>query len=192
MNTDKKISRSILQPALCTGLLLMIPLIAMKFTSEVNWDITDFTVAGTLLFGTGLAYTLTTRKSSDIAYRFAVGFALFSVLFLIWTNLAVGIIGSENNPANKMYFLVPVVGIISVIIAKFRHQGMEWAMIAMVLAMAVIIVIALSTGMHTYPRSSMFKVIAVNGFFMVLFTISALLFRYTSRTQPAENAEPKV
>lgn len=32
--------------ALATGLILMIPLIAMQITNEVNWTLSDFTVIG--------------------------------------------------------------------------------------------------------------------------------------------------
>jgi hypothetical protein len=31
------------------------------------------------------------------------GLAVGTALFLVWSNLAVGLIGSENNPANMMY-----------------------------------------------------------------------------------------
>ena len=41
--------------------LLMVPLVAMRFTSEVNWSVFDFIVAGVLLFGTGLAIELALR-----------------------------------------------------------------------------------------------------------------------------------
>ena len=35
-------------------IVLIIPLIAMQFTTEVNWDISDFIIAGLLLYGTGI------------------------------------------------------------------------------------------------------------------------------------------
>jgi protein-S-isoprenylcysteine O-methyltransferase Ste14 len=43
-------------------LLLLIPFLAMQFTSEVNWTLSDFLVAGVLLFGTGLLIELAFRK----------------------------------------------------------------------------------------------------------------------------------
>lgn len=49
------------------GILLLIPLIAMQFTIEVNWDIPDFARIGVLLSGIG---------------------------FLIWAELAVGLFGT--------------------------------------------------------------------------------------------------
>jgi hypothetical protein len=78
--------------ALATGLILLIPLIAMQFTSEVDWTLSDFVIAGALLFGTGLIFVLTARKMDKIVYRVALGVALGAVLSLVWIQLAVGII----------------------------------------------------------------------------------------------------
>ncbi len=44
------------------GILLLIPLIAMQFTTEVNWGILDFTVMGILLLVTVTICELVIRK----------------------------------------------------------------------------------------------------------------------------------
>lgn len=44
-----------LRVALVTGLLLLVPLVAMQFTDEVRWNLADFVVAGALLFGVSAA-----------------------------------------------------------------------------------------------------------------------------------------
>jgi predicted membrane channel-forming protein YqfA (hemolysin III family) len=44
------------------ALLLLIPFFAMQFTYEVNWTLSDFLVAGVLLFVTGLLIELVFRK----------------------------------------------------------------------------------------------------------------------------------
>jgi hypothetical protein len=74
--------------------ILLVPLLAMQFTNEVAWDLADFAVAGVLLVGTGLMYEMSARKLSNVRYRAVVGVALAVALFLIWVELAVGIIGS--------------------------------------------------------------------------------------------------
>jgi hypothetical protein len=74
--------------------LLLLPLIAMTFTTEVNWKIFDFLVAGILLLGAGLTLELILRKIKPLRYRILFGIALFLVLFLIWAELAVGIFGT--------------------------------------------------------------------------------------------------
>jgi hypothetical protein len=76
--------------ALATGAILLIPLIAMRFTTDVNWDATDFIVMGVLLFGTGSSFVLVARRMPR-KYRLLIG-GMFLVGFLyLWAELAVGI-----------------------------------------------------------------------------------------------------
>lgn len=74
--------------------LLLIPLIAMQFTNEVNWDVFDFIVAGTLLLGTGLLCEFVLRNVNKPASRIALCAVILLVLALIWIELAVGIFGT--------------------------------------------------------------------------------------------------
>ena len=75
-------------------ILLLIPLIAMQFTAEVNWTILDFTVAGVLLLGTGLICEFVIRKINKIHYRIVICAAILVGLILIWAELAVGLFGT--------------------------------------------------------------------------------------------------
>lgn len=77
------------------GGLLMIPLIAMQFTNEVNWDIFDFIVAGVLLLGTGLLCELVLRLVRSNQNRILLCGVLLLLLFLVWAELAVGIFGTR-------------------------------------------------------------------------------------------------
>jgi hypothetical protein len=79
---------------LISVIILLIPLIAMQFTNEVNWTFLDFVVAEVLLIGTGLVCDFTMRKIKTLRYRIAIIIAILVVLFLIWAELAVGIFGS--------------------------------------------------------------------------------------------------
>ncbi|TDQ32199.1 permease prefix domain 2-containing transporter [Zeaxanthinibacter enoshimensis] len=74
--------------------VLLIPLIAMNFSSEVNWNVFDFLVAGILLLGTGFTLELILRKVKSMRYRILLALALFVVFLLVWAELAVGIFGS--------------------------------------------------------------------------------------------------
>lgn len=178
MNTDRKLIQSISRLFIATCFLLMIPLIAMQFTNEVAWTLSDFIFAGTLLFGTGLTYKLITRKTGEITYRVAVGFALFTGLFLIWSNLAVGIIGSENNAFNLLFFGVIAIGIIGAFLARFQPGGMSVTMITMAFVQGLIAAGALYTGMHHLPQVTVLQILTVNGFFITLFVLSAVMFRF--------------
>ncbi len=129
--------------AFATAAILVAPLVAMQFTDEVNWGLLDFIVMGFLLFGTGLTYVLISRISERIAYRTAVGVAVVAGFLLIWMNLAVGIIGSENNPVNLIYLGVLAIGIIGAVISHLRPLGMARTMFASAIAQMLVPVIVL-------------------------------------------------
>lgn len=71
--------------------LLSIPLIAMQFTNEVNWRVSDFIIMGVLLFGTGLLCELIMRKVKSVTNRMIICGAVLFMLLLIWVELAVGL-----------------------------------------------------------------------------------------------------
>lgn len=79
---------------LTVAIILLIPVIAMQFTDEVNWTLLDFVVAAVLLFSTGLMCELTLRKIKKTKYRIAICLALLLSFILIWAELAVGIFGT--------------------------------------------------------------------------------------------------
>ena len=76
------------------ALLLLIPLVAMQFTSEVAWTLSDFVAAGVLLLSTGLTCELIMRKVNKIEYRIVLCGAILVAFVLIWLELAVGIFGT--------------------------------------------------------------------------------------------------
>ncbi|GAB4018590.1 hypothetical protein [Spirosoma koreense] len=91
MTTENKRFTGIL---LTITTLLFIPLLAMQFTTEVNWTLSDFIVAGILLYGTGLLCELVLRKVTRFEYRIALCAILLITLLLVWAELAVGIFGT--------------------------------------------------------------------------------------------------
>ena len=74
--------------------LLLIPLIVMQFTDEVNWNLADFVVAGVLLLGTGLICELVMRKVKKTNHRIILCAFILVALLLIWIELAVGLFGT--------------------------------------------------------------------------------------------------
>ena len=180
MNNNK-----IIRIALVTASILLLPLLAMLFTDEVAWNLADFTIAGILLFATGLTYEIITRKAGNVAYRAAVAVAVLAGLILVWVNLAVGIIGSEDNPANLMYVGVLAVGVIGASISRFHSHGMSRTLSAMAIAQVLVLVFALMIWKPSVssvePAIDLF-IVGVNAFFVLLFVVSAMLFRRASST----------
>ncbi len=74
--------------------LLLVPLMAMQFTTEVDWGPFDFLIMGILLYGTGLTCELVMRKVKNTTHRIILCFIILAILFLIWAELAVGVFGT--------------------------------------------------------------------------------------------------
>ena len=86
--------KNYIRPAIAAALILLIPLIAIQFTEEVQWELGDFIIMGILLYGTGLAIELVNTRPQNIRKRAAYSFVILAIFFLIWAELAVGVFGS--------------------------------------------------------------------------------------------------
>jgi hypothetical protein len=140
-----------------------------------------------------LFYTALKERSTMLnrnAYRLAVGVALAAAFILVWLSLGVGIIGADGDPANMMYFGVIAVGIIGAMIARLRPHGMARALFATALAQALVAGIALIFRLGL-PWSGPAEILILNGFFVVLFVGSALLFRNAGRERTPAGAGPE-
>lgn len=163
--------------------ILLLPLLAMQFTDEVNWTMSDFVFAAILLFGSLGAFEVAARMTDNITYRAGAGFAIAALFLLTWSNAAVGITDSEAD--FYIFFGVPAVAIGGAVIARFRPRGMAIAMVAAALAQAMISVTALAAGIIPAYNSA-FEILGITGFFVTLFLGSALLFRRAARATSVE------
>ncbi|HEY0964515.1 MAG TPA: hypothetical protein VGE31_01825 [Candidatus Paceibacterota bacterium] len=172
-------NKHIIRPAIVTALFLMVPLVAMRFyPNDVLWTLSDFIFAGVLIFGVGLAYELMSKRTGTAAYRCAVGVMLAATFILIWMNLAVGIIGNENNPANLMYFGVVGIGVIGITLAQLKPLGMSRALFVTAVAQALVPVIALVVNRPSLDDTpGIAGVFALNTFFVVMYVVAGILFR---------------
>ncbi len=74
--------------------LLLIPFIAMQFTSQVNWSPLDFLVMGWLLLSTSLMCELILRNVKKMKYRVLLCVVVLVAFLLAWAELAVGVFGT--------------------------------------------------------------------------------------------------
>lgn len=74
--------------------LLMIPLIGMQFSKEVNWTGSDFVIGGILLFGTAFICEIVLRKVKTLKARIIICLTILAVLMVVWAEMAVGLFGS--------------------------------------------------------------------------------------------------
>ena len=177
-------------PWIVAALLLLVPMIAMQATDEINWDETDFLVLGAMLLAACGAYELATRMTGNTVYRAAVGVAVVAAFILIWMNLAVGIIGSEDNPANLMYGGVLAVAILGGLIVRFQPRGMVRVLAATALAQGFVGVIALMAGLGSTGANWPRVIVVLTGFFSGLWLLSAWLFRRAVRDLNSAGAAP--
>ena len=81
----------IIRSILAAQLVLLVPLIAMFFTEEVDWKVPDFIVVGILLAGVGFAYELIVNGVKSNSREVVIGIILASLMILTWLELAVGV-----------------------------------------------------------------------------------------------------
>ncbi len=158
------------------ALLLLLPLVAMQFTSEVNWTVSDFVFAAILFGSVGLAFEFIVRKSSSLAYRSGAAVAVIAAFLTIWANGAVGMIGSEDNPYNLVFGGVLMIALLGAILARLEPAGMSLAMIATAIAQAA----AGAFGLATDPLGATFSM-GFAGFWLT----SAALFWNAAREPSA-------
>lgn len=158
-----------------TGLILLVPLIAMQFNDDVNWTVSDFVFAGGMLVGAGVGYELAARLGG-FAYQAGAVTALGAGVLTFWVTGAVGIIGSETNPGNLLYLAAIPIAIAGTVIARGRPGGMIWAMTVTALATAAAPMIAYAG--VAQPTSDVMspEVFIATGFFTGLWALSAFFF----------------
>lgn len=118
--------------------LLLLPLVAMQFTSEVNWTGEDFIAAALLIGIPGLLFELIVRTSRSWAFRLGAAIALLACFFMTWSNLAVGIVGNEGNPINQLFFVIVLIALVGSAIARLRPRGMMMAMLTTAVAQGAV------------------------------------------------------
>lgn len=169
------------------ALLLLVPAIAMRFTTEVNWGPEDFIVMGALLAIACGIYELGAWLSGNTAYRAGFAIAVLAGFLTIWVNLAVGMFGSEHNDLNLMFGGVLLLAALGALAARFRAAGMARAMaatgVAQLVAAGVGLAVGLTVGTDEVAGPSLFREAFLTACFAVPWFASALLFeRAASRT----------
>jgi|SRR5688572_21316361 len=158
------------------GALLALPAVAMLFTDEVQWGPEDFLVMGVMLGSVGVGGELPMRMSDSLAYRLGFGLALAAGFLLLWINLAVGIIGGEDNIANAMYGAVLLIAFFGSFASMFRPAGMGWTMLAAAAAQCIVPFVAEYRGLGGGP-----EVLFLTVFFAGMWLTSSVLFRQAAR-----------
>jgi len=86
--------KSFIRAVLLTAVILLVPLIAMQFTDEVGWSLSDFVVFGTLVLSFRIAYEFLMVRFDSKTYQIIAGVIVLFIFLLIWAELGVGIFGT--------------------------------------------------------------------------------------------------
>jgi hypothetical protein len=111
------------------GWAMPVGLLTVPWLAEWPWTAADFIVAAAMFGIVGGTFELAVRASGNAFYRIGAGVALGTAFLLVWINLAVGIIGSEDNPLNQMFFGVIAVAVLGSIVARFNASGLARTMV---------------------------------------------------------------
>jgi hypothetical protein len=159
------------------GWLIPVALLTVPWLNRWPWTASDFIVAGAMFAIVGGSFEVAVRASGNLSYRLGAAIALATAFLLVWVNLAVGIIGDENNPLNLLFFGVIAAALFGSFASRFRAGGMALSMTvaAVIQAMIGIAVWALHLGASEPPGAlELFGLIEA---FAVLWLLSAWLFR---------------
>jgi hypothetical protein len=159
---------------------MLVPIVASQFVEGWNWSGSDYVFAAIMILLVASLFELGNSFSQNTLYRTGFGLALLSGFLIFWGNLAVGFIGSEDNPANLMYLGVLAIAFLGATMSGFKPQGMARTMFVTAAAMAIVPVIALmmnSTFAEIPEAAGTPYIFALNTVFVVLFIGAGLLFR---------------
>jgi hypothetical protein len=161
--------------------LIVLPFVAMQFTSEVNWTAFDFIFATIVLGSVGLGLELAVRKTPNLAFRGGAALGLLVPFLLIWLCGGVGIIGNENDRVNSLYMLVVIIALIGSIAVKAKAAPMAWVM--SIAAVATLLVPMIGFMFEMAPREAFSRpeVPISTIVFTGMWLLSAALFRKAAR-----------
>ncbi|QIG80642.1 hypothetical protein [Stakelama tenebrarum] len=123
--------------------LLLAPAVAMLVTREVDWGPLDFAVFAVMLGAACGTVDLAARASGSLAYRAATAIAAGAAFLMVWANLAVGIIGNENDGVNLIFFGILGGGFAGACFARFRAKGLAVTLALMGVAMLASMALAI-------------------------------------------------
>jgi hypothetical protein len=165
------------------ALLMLAPVVATQLTEEMNWSPFDFAFWGGMLLAGAGSFEVAMRLSPDWFYRAGAVVAIGTAFMLVWVNGAVGVIGSEDHPANLLYAGVLGMGVIGAAIAGFRARGMAATLALMAAAHLVIAALTLILRWGAEEAANWLAVtIVANAVFAGAWTLSAGLFRRAAST----------
>jgi hypothetical protein len=163
------------------GWAIPVALLTIPWLAHWPWSAADFIIAAAMFGIVGGTFELAVRASGSRSYRGGAAVALATAFLLVWINLAVGIIGNEDNPLNLMFFGVIGAAIVGSIVARFEADGMARAMIVAGVIQALIGIDVYLQGAAATEPPGPIAILMLIEFFALAWFASAWLFRRAAR-----------
>ena len=147
-------------------------LLSLPWFLDFPWTASDFIVMGVMFAITGGTVERAVRSSTDWAHRLGSLVAILTGFLTVCVNLAVGMIGSKDNPYNLWFGGVLAIAIAGSILARGSPSALAGTMALAAAAQAGASIFGLAADM----RGGIFSLA-----FAGLWLLSAGLFRMASR-----------
>lgn len=160
--------------------IMLLPIAVQLTHGHFGWSFGDFLGIGLILLSGGAIFDLAARRAPNFAYLAGTGAALTAGFGLVVVNGAVGLVGSENEAHNALFFAVLAVACLGSIIAGGRPAPMAKAMLAAAgthIAVSTALLIDANGVSDGNPQMEVFGL----GIFAMLWLASAWLFRSASK-----------
>jgi hypothetical protein len=158
---------------------MLAPVIAARLTDEMAWDPADFTLVAIMLAAACGFWELAMRKNRNLAFAGGALAAGSAALLLFLVNGAVGLAGTEDDPANLLFFGVLTAALGGAIVVRFKPEGMARTMA--VTAGMQVVAGALAAGMAGDLRGFLLG----TAMFLPLWLLSSWLFARAGRQESA-------
>ena len=114
-------------------------------------------------------FDLATRTGGDLARQAALALTIGTGLLMTWANLAVGLVGGEDDPVNLMFWTPLVVAFLGGVLVRFRPKPFSLVLVVTAAAQMAPAIIAavMGWGLALGPAA----------FFSLMWLGAAALFR---------------
>jgi hypothetical protein len=146
-------------------------LLAVRYVAGFPWTLSDYVVMGAMFAIAGGSIEVAMRSSTDWTHRLGAIVAVLTGFLTVWVNLAVGMIGSEDNPYNFWFGAVLAIAIGGSLLSR---SSISMALILAITALAQALISII--GLAADPRGGVFSLA-----FAALWLLSAGLYWLASR-----------
>ena len=153
----------------------------MRFTGEDAWTAFDFVVFSVMVGAVCAGFELAMRLSNQWTYRLGAIMSVMGGFLMVWANLAVGIIGNEEDPRNLMFYGVLLIGVVGALVTKFNARGLTWTVRTMAAAQVVIFLVSALLDWALLPVFTVF--------YVSLWVIAGELFKKSINTKRSNESD---